>query len=528
MRVLRDLLPLILLASWPFVAFLAANRDQIIHPHDVLLPWGAILGIAVALALLAWRGGKGPSLSRLAILGGILIAAFFSFGGLARLLSALGIELGTVWLVVWALLFTAAGGLTWILSRHRAANLVATVAALAMIAGPAVALAPSLLAGTDGAPEDEAGAAEKTDSAPAAARPNVYWFLLDGYVRDDSLKRYFDHDNEPFLRFLDARGFRIGRTSYSNYDNTTFSLTSTLSMDYAYLPGQKRPDPRGYTRTLSGFNPVVRGFKARGYRYLHAPYAGSAKTQCGGLEDRCIRGRAGGRIALNEVQVGLLRLTPLLRVLRRVAPSAFRYDHIFVKDVMAALRKGELGTAKPGAGERRPFFLFAHILSPHAPPRHAPDCTPLGKVAPSIDVGEGVYDPVQFRTDVACLNRSVMAAVDEVLKTDPSDPIVIFQGDHGFKFRLPGEPRAPAATPGGAAEHMAAARRLAILNAIRLPAACSDEFRPDLSPVNTFRLVFACLEGRAPELLPDRHFLRRAEEDGGGLLEVEPKGRLAP
>jgi hypothetical protein len=522
MRALRDLLPLILLASWPFAAFLAANRDQIIHLRDILLPWGITLGAALALTLLAWRGGRGPALSRLALVGGVLIAVFFSFGSLARLLGAFGISLGTIWLAAWALLFIGAGGIAWILSRHRAANLVTTVAALAMLAGPAMALAPLLVAEMNDAPMDETGAAEKLSGMPAAARPNVYWFLLDGYVRDDSLRRYFNHDNEPFLSFLEARGFAIGRASYSNYDNTTFSLTSTLSMDYAYQPGQKRPDPRAYTRTLSGFNPTVRGFKALGYRYLHAPYAGSAKTQCGGQEDRCIRGRAGGRVALNEVQVGLLRLTPLLRVLRRVAPDAFRYDHIFVKDVMAALRKGEMGTASMGAGKKRPFFLFAHILSPHAPPRFTSDCTPLGKVAPSIDIGEGVYDPVQFRTDTACLNRSVMAAVDEILKTDSSDPIIIFQGDHGFKFRLPGESETTAATPGPKAERIAATRRLAILNAIRLPTACRKEFRPDLSPVNTFRLILACLEGRPPDLLPNRHFIRHAKKGGGGLLEVKP------
>ncbi|MBT4905318.1 MAG: hypothetical protein HON62_00410, partial [Rhodospirillaceae bacterium] len=164
------------------------------------------------------------------------------------------------------------------------------------------------------------------------------------------------------------------------------------------------------------------------------------------------------------------------------------------------------------------FFLFAHILSPHAPPRFAPDCDRLNGVISAVDVGEHVYDPAQFRTDTICTNRSVERALTQIITNDTTDPIIILQGDHGFKFRLPGE---TPATPEIAIKGAEPARRLATLNAIRLPAACRSRFHDSLSPVNTFRLVFACLEGRAPDLLPERHFLRPRGADGG-VVEVNP------
>ncbi|MFQ5953471.1 MAG: hypothetical protein ACE5JZ_00230 [Kiloniellales bacterium] len=505
MRVLRDLVPLLLLASWPFVAFLAANKAQIFRLEDVLVPWGAYVVALTAGALLAARWIRGLSLVRVAIVVGALSATFFGFGSLGHLLGLAGIELGTVWLLVWLVAFAAVGGLCWVFSRRPAAWLVTTVVAAAFLVWPSLDLASAWFTGGS----RQAGEDKVATTQPGTGKmPNVYWFLLDGYVRDDSLRRYFAHDNGPFVQFLSERGFQIGWASHSNYDNTTFSLASTMGMDYVYLPGEPRPPSRAYTRTLAGFNPVVRKFLATGYRYIHAPYAGSAKTQCGGLEHRCIRARPSGRIPLNEVQVNLLRLTPLFRVIRRLMPGAFRYDHIFIADVMAAMRDGEAA----------PFFLFAHILSPHAPPRFTPECRRLDDVAASLDVGEGFYDPVQFRTDVRCTNRSLERAVREIVERDSSDPIIILQGDHGFKFRLPGESEGALEA---AADGVLAARRLAILNAIRLPTACRDRFYETISPVNTFRLVFACIEGRQPEFVADRHFLRPRGSEGG-LKEVHP------
>lgn len=48
---------------------------------------------------------------------------------------------------------------------------------------------------------------------------------------------------------------------------------------------------------------------------------------------------------------------------------------------------------------------------------------------------------------------------------------------------------------------------LSILNAIRLPAECRGRFEPDSAPIDTQRLVFACLGGHAPRYEVDRHFL---------------------
>ncbi len=65
---------------------------------------------------------------------------------------------------------------------------------------------------------------------------------------------------------------------------------------------------------------------------------------------------------------------------------------------------------------------------------------------------------------------------------------------------------------------------LGILNAIRLPKPCRSSAQTNLSPINQMRLVFACLGGHAPNLVPEQHFIARPDSpDRGGLRRVRPR-----
>ncbi|HCP00462.1 MAG TPA: hypothetical protein DIT35_03130, partial [Rhodospirillaceae bacterium] len=110
--------PLVLLTSWPFVAFLANNLDQTLRSREVVLPWAAMLAVAVASTLaLSLLLHKQP-LARIAIVIGVLSAVFFSFGSVAHLLILAGIEFGTTWLGVWLIVFVAAGWVSWVLAQR--------------------------------------------------------------------------------------------------------------------------------------------------------------------------------------------------------------------------------------------------------------------------------------------------------------------------------------------------------------------------------------------------------------------------
>ena len=84
---------------------------------------------------------------------------------------------------------------------------------------------------------------------------------------------------------------------------------------------------------------------------------------------------------------------------------------------------------------------------------------------------------------VQCVNSKVRAMVEAL----DDDAIVLIIGDHGpDSFGQPGLPPRQW-TPDAAWE------RMSILTAVRAPDHCSDLLYPEITLVNTFRLVLRCL-----------------------------------
>ena len=480
-------LPLVLLSSWPFLSFLATNKLESIYTPRILLIWLTFLVlcfIGLGVLKLVFRG---QPVVRLSIFIGALSAWLFSYLPTSRVLAEWGVELGRPRLVIW---LVAAILLTFVVLRTRNVRelaVVAIVVALAMMAVPAVQLATYFAQ-----PITEAGT-EQIDWSVATQgtkrRPNVYWFVLDSYGRADVLSEQTGYDNRPFLEALERRGFRIGWQALSNYHSTMYSLSTTLTMDY-YLPVEERLHPTMWTAKLQGFSPVVERFKGHGYRYVHAePGMSNLKTRCGGNEDRCITGPVQGGLGLSEAEVGLLKLTPLYPVIRRTYPDLLNMDLTYIKDVVRALEKQR----------EEPYFLFAHVLSPHTPNRYNKDCTRRQHLEWDLAYGfpdERVVDG--YLTDITCLNKELLAGIDSILARDKSNPFIIIQADHG-----PGIDRVD-----GGDRNLGL---FAILNVIRFPAGCGEQFDPSVSAVNTFRMVFSCIEGERLPLLPSRQFSATSE-----------------
>jgi len=77
--------------------------------------------------------------------------------------------------------------------------------------------------------------------ASGATKPDIYYIILDGYSRDDTLQDFFSYDNTPFLKALEDMGFYVARCSQSNYAQTQLSLLVISKHD---LPAVHRSDLR--------------------------------------------------------------------------------------------------------------------------------------------------------------------------------------------------------------------------------------------------------------------------------------------
>ena len=145
--------------------------------------------------------------------------------------------------------------------------------------------------------------------------------------------------------------------------------------------------------------------------------------------------------------------------------------------------------------------------------------------APSFGPAEtSAHTQTGYLDNLRCTNKQALEFVDSIV-AERSDAIIVLQSDHGLNFdefsNAVNDDRLPIDMRWNAFDG-----RAGILNAMRLPSACRQYVRPDITAVNTFRLVFSCLDGKQPEFVVDRFFLSNYNS-----MKVEPfsgPGQLKP
>jgi hypothetical protein len=320
---------------------------------------------------------------------------------------------------------------------------------------------------------------------PFESTPDIYWLMLDEHARSDQLERLTDADNSWFMDDLEDRGFSTSSSSHSAYLFTHLSLSSTLAMDYAFTPDHRyKGEIQMAVPFIAGDNPVVETLEDNGYRYIFAPDGSVEWADCAGeTADRSCIAPVGGFLSRREPTSLLVRSTP-------VGSFPLGYVHNDLESVTAGLEQID---------DDRPFFLFAHILSPHQPYRYGEGCARRAEPVR----GSG-YDferqAAAYANDVECLDHDVVDTVDRIIADDP-DAVIIIQSDHGSSLDYDFEVPLDQLTPDMEME------RFGALNAIRLPASCRGRSIEGEPIVNTYRLVLACLAGTEPELLDTRTFV---------------------
>lgn|GEM_PF-2770277 len=507
--------PVALLALGPFAWFYAENRSESLAPADL---WLYALATA-AMALLAARvleACTGSKTGRVPAGVGVGVLFFFSYAGIEATLSRVGAGPDTTAAASWGLsllgIFVAGRlgskpGFQRFLLVFAAANL-----ALALV----MTGAAGLDSGSDElslkAPSDQLFANDVWSGA-AQRRPDVYWIVVDSYPNREQLLEVYGFDNSAFLDGLLERGFAIAEESFANYSETLLSVPSTLEMEYIFdeedpVYEEKRGGNwvrrRGRTRSsvneaVAGVNRSVSFFRQLGYQYLHFDGGGFQITRCQGFEDLCLEAEVPG---LSELERQLVAMTPASRWAH--TSSAVQQWRKPVSPSASGTGIPELRAQLASTPLPEPFFLYAHIASPHRPYWNDADCNLLPPAAPR-------RGNRHFVAQLRCVNRHLDDLLDSIEARDP-EAIVLLAADHG--------PRLSVRKGTSLYEHSRRQIResLGILLALRAPAACLESFPADLSPVNSLRLVFACIGGEAPRLLPNRHYLARPDSPERGLI----------
>ena len=342
-------------------------------------------------------------------------------------------------------------------------------------------------------------------SKDATAKPNVYFILPDMMFGQNMFAKY--GLNKNILDGIRGKGFVSVNNAYANGPVTFFSLPHIFGMEYYLSHGDIISKEQLHGEIVKIFgqgNRVYSEFRKRGYK-IYALDDGYLPSNCNIGEDRCITNTV--KKLQNEQDYRFLERTPLIKTLD-VIDMKF---NIFSEpmNLWAYPNRSEIPDLLPKfpTTEEGPFFFYIHVGLPHYPLRFNADC----------EYSRYTDTATAYAEQYKCAVKYIELIIDKILESD-DNPLVVIHSDHGVAIHNQHLKQVEEL------EYDEIQEVLSIYSAFRLPTECQAYLRDGLSPVNTFRIIFACLDNRKPELLEDRQFVVFYPKwpSGGKVREWEP------
>jgi len=486
-----------LFAVFPILAFYAYNMAELSF-SVTLMPLAFASGFALLLLAASWLILR--NVRKAGIFVSIFLILFFSYGYALDLVKGWGVSdfhmrgvlVGTparYVLLIWAALFVGGAYLTIRTHRDfRNLTIILNVVAVTLVLVPSISIAAYELKRPSVAPEDTT-AAIAIDPGETDTLPDIYYIVLDAYTSAGVLKELLDFDNSEFIDYLTEKGFYVASESRSNYPWTVFSLASSLNMKHMNTlsdeVGVELKDMRIPTQMIKD-NLVTDLARSAGYKYIHFetrdPLTNYNKHA--DMNIPCTERKVAGINLLSEFNRVLIQMTLLCVFEKQLLFAGYREYVLHAFDKLAEMPEIQ-----------GPKFVFAHIICPHWPYVFGADGEPIEmtdwKFESALIQREKYLNQLQF------VNKKVEVLVDEILSKSETPPIIILQGDHGFRY---------ACWKTECSRKETLEDKFGILNAYYLPQGEDDLLYQSISPVNSFRVVFNFYFGASFELLSDESY----------------------
>jgi hypothetical protein len=340
----------------------------------------------------------------------------------------------------------------------------------------------------------------KASAARNSYKPDIYYIILDAYAGEKMLKELHAFNNSMFTSALKKRGFILPPGSKSNYLRTIHSLSSSLNMQYLGAISETMGTSSLWWPLRETFadNETRKFLESQGYKTLVIASGWDFTT----ITDADTY-KQPFPIFLSDFEEFFIDNTnlSLFQFLGKTVVSFPSYDthrRIILYEFEQLKNIPELESPK---------FTFVHIIAPHPPFVFDAQGNPINPdypftiadnrylITPPAKYQQGYLDQLSF------VNTQVLETVDAILEKSVNPPIIILQGDHG---------------PGSLIDSQSAAppcfyERYSILNAYYLPGIPPDSVPPDITPVNTFRMIFNEYFSPDLELLPNRQYFSQQE-----------------
>ncbi len=337
---------------------------------------------------------------------------------------------------------------------------------------------------------------------PHPSPPDIYYIILDGYGRKDVLEDVYGYNNSEFLDFLESRGFYVADRARSNYVQTPLSLSSSLNFNTIQFTEQyagARSINRIPLFSLIRDSRVFQLLRAQGYR-LVTTSSGYPFTELQNSDEYLSPYLS----SLNELERFFLSTTALDAIVSTDLEIGNKLRYYLPLPGYQASRERIIFSLEQLQNIPRleyPKLVFVHIVGPHPPFVLDRNGNPIHSDHPYL-AGDGTafggtteeYQR-EYIDQLIYINHQMESVVDAILSQSHRQPVIIIQGDHGPGSLLARD----------SLENTCLFERTSILNAYYLPEGLNMLY-PEITPVNSFRVVFNAIFNTQLPLLPDETY----------------------
>lgn len=452
-------------------------------------------------------------LERAAAITSLILILFFLYGHVSGLMSdgkgfARVTEIHRMLMLIWVALF--AGGSILIL-RSKTVPAITRGINTAVAILLAMVVSQLIFLSIQNPKEPIAELPALPSSTTSSDEPDVYYIILDAYGREDLLRETINFDNTSFINELKSMGFVLPGCTQSNYHTTLLSLASTLNMNYLdklspdgqnfpsyydYIPYYQQSsvmqifEEKGYkTYTFRGQYPPLNIIDSTRFYDLFTDNSSDLPSEAQNFEYDKFTDDSGDlpietlkfhyiflqttafRVILDYLERYPRALDSLPGNLQSLIPTKDMFSGIYYQQYQQSLYHLDILNQIPEIPEKK--FVYAHLYVTHEPYVFMPDG--LFRWPPTED-GAAYQDQIQF------MNDRLIQILQTIISKSAKPPIIVVQGDHA---RLWDE------------------KRNRILNAYLLPEGGEANIYPEITPVNTFRIIFNEYFNANYDLLPD-------------------------
>lgn len=479
-----------LLPLWPAIKFIDKNKnEQVFDVLWLLLTFSFVLMILACVYILGRFFRSHVYGVKLFVLASVSLC-FFQFYFDIKVMLTLEENIAAS-LAIFGLLVLVVASISWNIAKSKTmlsiiavyATIITTLSIFPLIQDPGIVRIDF----------QKATSAKVIKVKEASGLPNVYYFIFDGYLRSDLLKRYYGYSNDEFVNKLKNEGFHVDTKSRSNFPTTRYSLNYIMNPSFGNITIEKLPKLLHSNRSFTGYDhsEIENDFYARGYNFTMMNHLGVDVPVC---SPNCITTEP----SVTFVQIQFLKNTPIYDVIKNYFPGIlWSWVSKIPNDNRYSLDNFPPNIAKP-------FILFSHALIPHPPYSVNADCSPMkaGVIDFNLEFKKD-WDNLRQRylDQVSCANRQMLEIVDRLNKTD-NTAIIFFVSDHGWK----GNHAMDIPKDANERDKLYTQTRISNFMAVRAPESCLKYYEEGMTLVNSFPFIFACIDKIKPNYIAGKSF----------------------